>query len=166
MYCKNCGEKLDDNAKFCAKCGNKCNENNLINNVLEKLKKIDKKILIGVGIALVIIILLISGVFGKKYTKNMELFRNSSSWLYLDKHEDGSNYKCGELLDIALKNGKWEENNNRITITGEDSKTKENVKIIVDVKEGKINFVSFKMGNKETTSSISFYGWLYDYANK
>ncbi|MCD8096395.1 MAG: zinc-ribbon domain-containing protein [Ruminococcus sp.] len=24
MYCKNCGEKLVDNANFCLKCGEKC----------------------------------------------------------------------------------------------------------------------------------------------
>lgn len=168
MYCKNCGEKLEDNVKFCPKCGNQCNKDksDLTNIVLEKVKKVDKKILIAVGIALIVIVLLISGVVGKKYTKNMKLFRDSSSWLYLDKHEDGSNYKFGELLDIALRNSKWEESDNRITITGKDSKTKENVKIIVDVKEGKLNFVSFKKGNKETNSFTSFYGWLYNYANK
>lgn len=32
MYCKNCGTKLDDDAKFCPKCGTKVNENVSINN--------------------------------------------------------------------------------------------------------------------------------------
>lgn len=165
MYCKNCGEKLEDNIKFCAKCGNKCNEKNLVNNTLEKVKKIDKKILIGVGIALVIIILLVSGIFGKRYTKNMKTFRESSSWMYLYRHKDGSTYKYGELLDIALKNSKWKEENGTVTITGKDSRTKENVEIIIKFQNGDMDFANFKKGDKETTSFTSFYGWLYNYAD-
>lgn len=165
MYCKNCGEKLEEKAKFCAKCGNKCNENNLVNNTLEKVKKLDKKVLLGIVITLIVIVLLMSGIFGKKYTKNMETFRDSSSWMYLYTHKDGSTYKYGELLDIALKNSKWKEVDGTITITGKDSKTKDSIEIVVKVQNGDMDFVSFKKGNKETKSFTSFYGWLYAYAD-
>ena len=47
MFCRNCGKKIPNNAKFCNHCGTLQNShNNNENRVLRKLKKIGKVILI------------------------------------------------------------------------------------------------------------------------
>lgn len=165
MYCKNCGKKLEENAIFCAKCGTKCKEEKAdisINKYIEKIKKLDKKILIAIGIGLIVIILLISGAFGKKYTENMEKVRESGNIMYLGFREDGTGYKFGELLDVALRKSKWTEKNGLITITGKDSKTKKNIKIVFEVDGKDVEFSEFINGDKEGKVTDLYY-WLRDY---
>ena len=38
MFCKNCGNKLNDNDKFCIKCGNEVQTNIISNNNLPQIK--------------------------------------------------------------------------------------------------------------------------------
>ena len=45
MYCINCGNRIDNDDKFCTRCGNKVNiENNARNNITEKNSYSGKKI--------------------------------------------------------------------------------------------------------------------------
>ena len=69
MYCENCGNKVDDDAVFCTKCGkqfsqkNKRDTNNIkINPKNIKMNtvnfKVSKKIIMIVGLALIVILLM------------------------------------------------------------------------------------------------------------
>lgn len=42
MLCGKCGERLDDNAKFCTKCGNLVNENSKAEQVKPETEKYKK----------------------------------------------------------------------------------------------------------------------------
>lgn len=75
MYCENCGNKVDDDAVFCTKCGkqfsqkNKRDTNNIkINPKNIKMNtvnfKVSKKIIMIVGLALIVILLMMIGIKG------------------------------------------------------------------------------------------------------
>lgn len=69
-YCEQCGAELQDDNKFCSKCGGKCEENDFESNKKEKRKKKvsgkrKKNLLVGVGIFVIILIIAgsVSGFF-------------------------------------------------------------------------------------------------------
>lgn len=63
MYCKNCGNKVDDDAVFCTKCGIKFSQKNAKNIKINTKKfKASKKIILIVVLALVIILLMLTGI--------------------------------------------------------------------------------------------------------
>lgn len=65
IFCTECGEELIEGANFCAKCGNSLNNKNTENLNKEKFDNIpqsfnnikkNKKIILGLGVALIIVI--------------------------------------------------------------------------------------------------------------
>ena len=63
MYCENCGNKVDDDAVFCTKCGIKFSQKNAKNIKINTKKfKASKKIILIVVLALVIILLMLTGI--------------------------------------------------------------------------------------------------------
>ena len=63
MYCKECGNEIDDKSKFCSKCGTKIEQDNIVNENKIKIKKNSKgnKILIIILIILIHLILFAGG---------------------------------------------------------------------------------------------------------
>lgn len=93
MYCKNCGNKLDDDSKFCEKCGQTISKKEENNNTTskntkksgielekEKLEKINKKLKIPYLIIEFVIILLVIFVFMFLFigTKAMDIIIQTS----------------------------------------------------------------------------------------
>ncbi len=161
MYCQKCGEKMEKDSKFCPNCGNKTGKEE--NELLEKVKKTDKKVIVGVLLAIVLVILLFPTIFGQEYTDNMLTVRSRGNWLKLGFRTDGTNYKFGELLDVALTSSKWTEKSNQVIITGKDKETKKKVEVIFEVEDDEVSFVKFTFDGEESTNDYDFYVWLRDY---
>lgn len=68
MICKNCGEKLKDDAKYCSKCGR-----NVETSKIHKNKILIKYYLIGLGVGLILIgvLAIFVGYFDNNYVYNV-----------------------------------------------------------------------------------------------
>ena len=67
MYCKNCGNMLNDNDKFCTKCGTKNEKNKVINNNIKRDFFKSFNVLFIISIILFFIIVIIDLLFIKLY---------------------------------------------------------------------------------------------------
>ena len=97
-----------------------------------------------------------------EYTEGMMNLRNFDP-LILEEHT------AGELLDIALKNAKWEEDEKysidytAVIVTGEDNKTGEKVEIIWNAEEESgTGFIKMTVGDEEYGYS-QFLSYLGEY---
>lgn len=105
MRCRYCGEENIENATNCIKCGNPLNnvnkQNNIViknRNIISKLKRINKKVWIGIFVVIVIILLII--FFTTKGKKNNneandvynEKFTITKSEAFFLKGEDTEGY--------------------------------------------------------------------------
>ncbi len=117
MYCGKCGTKNELGAKFCEKCGSKLEqdttnktpkkENKTLKNVKEKVNKTPKKVKIGIGIAIIIIIatIITLAILLNNPVKRVEDYLTS---YYNNYTEDYGNEELVKIGDI-LKNNKDKE---------------------------------------------------------
>lgn len=117
MYCGKCGTKNELGAKFCEKCGSKLEqdttnitpkkENKTLKNVKEKVNKTPKKVKIGIGIAIIIIIatIITLAILLNNPVKRGEDYLTS---YYNNYTEDYGNEELVKIGDI-LKNNKDKE---------------------------------------------------------
>ncbi|MBE6154978.1 MAG: hypothetical protein E7163_05385 [Firmicutes bacterium] len=103
MYCDKCGTKNKKNSKFCESCGNKLKLNNKNTNFVDNFKMIPKNKKIGMGIAIIIIILAI-GILSILLNNPLKIVEDKLGEYYENYSENSKN----ELVDIGiiLKNNK------------------------------------------------------------
>ncbi len=114
MFCGKCGTKNKEGAKFCEKCGNKLEasaspkkENKALKNMKEKTGKVPKKMKIGIGIFILLIIatIIVLSILLNNPVKKVEDYLTS----YYDHYKEDYNNK--ELVEIGkvLKSNKENE---------------------------------------------------------
>ena len=117
MFCGKCGTKNEPGAKFCEKCGNPLEgeksvntpkkENKVLKNAKEKVKKIPKKVKIGLGILIILVIaaIITLAILLNNPVKKVEDYLTS---YYNNYTEDYGNEELVKIGDI-LKNNKDKE---------------------------------------------------------
>ena len=125
----------------------------------KKKLKVNTKILLSIIISAILVIFIILASIYLVSTKNQRLVRRSENpWNIVTKK------KVGQLINSALKNPKYQENKNIVTITGKDKKTDADVEIIIVIGEKKsIALSSYKQGIQEM-SLAEFITYLESYA--
>lgn len=100
MYCKNCGNKLNDYDKFCMKCETKIEIQKLqLNNVnLKKNNKLTKILGLCVGVLLVF---LMTGCLSNDQRKEKEKIEKEVKPIMLDYLRD--NYNVNEIYDVEAE---------------------------------------------------------------
>lgn len=106
MFCKNCGQEINDRIKFCAGCGNKVENNNEemtysnnFNNFTKKNKNKGRIINIVIGVTAVLVILLLVGIFAGE-NEYVSVVKNGT-------FNDYPDVLIGEAVDDFFSNPKW-----------------------------------------------------------
>lgn len=116
-YCKNCGRELEENAKFCGKCGQKVEpvrqeEKKVSNGKHCRRKKIKGKMAAGVGIAVFVVasvaIVTIGGIQKRKFEKNSEeIMTEKEAGKKVDKKEKKNPEQDKYMALVQNEDGKW-----------------------------------------------------------
>ena len=121
MFCGKCGTKNEKGAKFCEKCGNKLENSEApkkskktVQNIQNKLKSIPKKMKIGIGISLIVIIatIIVLVVLLSNPVKQVEDYLTN---YYNNYTEDYPNTELVKVGDILRSNRDKESNLNSIS---------------------------------------------------
>ena len=119
-----------------------------------KMKKIMSLILGG------ILLLGVTGCGNQQYSENIRKVRDEFNPWQLETEQT-----VGILLDRALKEAKWEDNEGVVTVTGKDNKTGEEIKVTFEVKEDNIQFVNMERNN-EDNDYFKFFEYIASYSEK
>ncbi|MCK5004624.1 MAG: zinc-ribbon domain-containing protein [Candidatus Aminicenantes bacterium] len=79
MFCKSCGYEIEDDSKYCRKCGNKVNEDISTGSSVVR-SQVDKKIIMVVAIAAALIIAAIAFYFLTSIEESPDSKVNNSSF--------------------------------------------------------------------------------------
>ncbi len=121
--------------------------------------KTSKKKWIIAAICIILVIFFVSIFPGKtRYTENMKKVREDYNPWYLETKLNG-----GDLLDSALKNEKWSEENNTVIVKGKDKKTGDSIVITYKIDDrGKVTFESMTRNGEEKDMG-NWYKYLTNY---
>lgn len=130
MYCKNCGNEIKEDSKFCPKCGEKINSDSY-KNVMSTVNKrnVKKSIILLIGIVTVFVLAVIWIISSRK----TDLERMVGTWneeegnlvltIYEPDNEE-KNMGATEIIEndeIIYGTYEWEENAKRIILSGTDN---------------------------------------------
>jgi hypothetical protein len=165
MYCKTCGNKLPEGARFCGKCGTKViNENVHAENVRNEKNEKNKVQFGSAAIILgIIFVILVSGCFIRKAVKNREAYTEEKS-IAKEQRENIKDVETGtdsnnvseDFIDSKDIEAGTDSNNVNENLTESAAQEQEQSEPPLDISTYKqaevgdiVNFGSYEQDNKE-----------------